>query len=446
MVEAPRILLEHHLKRLKLPTFLREYEKLARQHSVALAASAISAAVVVAVLWSAVSHVWLLVWLGLVCGVTAGRYLLMWPHRERSTNVDGGNKWALTFTLGTAASGVLWGVAGILFFVPAMPVFQVFLAFVIGGLCAGAAVAHAAHPPAFLSFLLPSLSPLVLRLLFEGEKIQVSMALMLTVFSAAMVLIARNLHRSTVEILRSQSEANRPARAREAELAHVGRLSTMGELASTLAHELNQPPAIVNYSRSCLRCVRASESAIAAELVEPLEQISAQANRASDMIEHIGSFVKKSEKRSARVDINEVIRGVGPLVGLELDRHPIATRYQLADGLPYVDVDIIGIEQVILNLVRNAIESCEGERSAVIAVESRLDANGSVIVGIADEGRGLPDGDSARIFEPFFTTKDKGMGMGLSISRSIVEAHGGKLWADAKPDRGTTFFFSLPAI
>ena len=338
------------------------------------------------------------------------------------------------------------GVAGLVFFVPEMPVYQVFLSFVIGGLCAGAAVALAAHPPAFYAFLFPSLSPLVIRLFLEGEKIQFFMALMLAVFSGAMMLISRNLHGSTVDILISQNEAHRRVRAREAELAHVARLATMGELASTLAHELNQPlSAVVNYSRGCLRRVRESDIPVAAELLGPLEQITAQANRASEMINHIGSFVSKSEERTAGVDINKVVRGVHDLVGLELDGHQIKARYDLADDLPPVDINVIGIEQVVVNLVRNAIESCKDADGAKIAIESRLDSDGMVIVDVADAGRGLPEGGPTKCFEPFFTTRDKGMGMGLPISRSIVEAHGGKLWAADNQDRGATFFFSLPA-
>ena len=111
-----------------------------------------------------------------------------------------------------------------------------------------------------------------------------------------------------------------------------------------------------------------------------------------------------------------------------------------------MDINVIGIEQVVLNLVRNAAESCEGEHGTEIVIETEVDADGAVIVGVADEGPGLPEGGSATLFEPFFTTKDNGMGMGLPISRSIVEAHGGKLWATAKHDRGATFFFSLPTL
>ena len=419
-------------------------ETMVRQQPVALLANVICTGIVVGALWGALPHAWMLLWLALAGVVTLARYLAMRHHVRRPPRPERTAQWTRNVTLGAAASGMLLGVAGLVFFVPEMPVLQVFLSFVIGGLCAGAAVALAGHPPAFYSFLLPSLSPLVIRLLLEGERIQFFMALMLAVFSGAMMLISRNLYGSTVDILVSQNEAHRRVRAREAELAHVGRLSTMGELASTLAHELNQPlSAVVNYSKGCLRRVRGSDIPVVTELLEPLEQISAQANRASEMISHVGSFVGKSEERTTGVDVNKVIRGVHDLVKPELDGHRMKARYDLGDGLPALDINIIGIEQVVLNL-RNAIESCKDVDGPEITIETRLGADGMVIVGVADQGRGLPQGGSAQCFEPFFTTRDKGMGMGLPISRSIVEAHGGTLWATDNHARGATFFFSLP--
>ena len=244
----------------------------------------------------------------------------------------------------------------------------------------------------------------------------------------------------------TQKEADRAAREYEAELAHVTRLSTMGEMASTLAHELNQPlAAIVNYSGGALRRLRRQSNLGPSDLRGALEQISQQAARASEMIRQIGKFVGKGEPKTARADLNTMIRNIFGLVEPDSRGRGVAIRLELADRLPAVDVTVIEIEQVLFNLLRDSLEAFEdmgGQREVV--VHSRLNGSNMVEAEVADHGCGLPEDDPNQVFEPFFTSKPGGMGMGLGISRTIVEAHGGRLSATTNADGGATFRFTLP--
>ncbi len=243
-----------------------------------------------------------------------------------------------------------------------------------------------------------------------------------------------------------QKEADRAVRDHEAELAHVTRLSTMGEMASTLAHELNQPlAAIVNYSGGALRRLRQQRDVGPGELHSAIEQISQQAERASEMIRQIGKFVRKSEGRTASADLNAMIRNIYGLVEADSRGRGVRIRLNLADRLPAVSVTVIEIEQVILNLVRNSLEAFEGSHGErEIVFQSRLNGSNMVEASVTDRGSGLPDGDPNKVFEPFFTSKPNGMGMGLGISRTIIEAHGARLSAAGNPEGGATFRFTLP--
>jgi C4-dicarboxylate-specific signal transduction histidine kinase len=241
-------------------------------------------------------------------------------------------------------------------------------------------------------------------------------------------------------------EAQEELRRHREELAHVSRLSTMGEMASSLAHELNQPlSAIANYVRGCQRRMR-GETWDRDELLEAMEAAASQAERAGRIVGSLRDFVAKREPRRLPVEINRVVAVAVDLVIAEAKVRGGGIRFEPAAGLRLVLADAIQIEQVILNVVRNALEAMgetgTGHRDVVIRTVAG--APGTVEVAISDSGPGLPEGAVDKVFDAFYTTKSEGMGIGLSISRTIIEAHRGRLWATVNEDCGMTFHFTLP--
>jgi PAS domain S-box-containing protein len=231
------------------------------------------------------------------------------------------------------------------------------------------------------------------------------------------------------------------------ELAHVSRLSTMGQMATEIAHELNQPlAAIASYADTCKRMHDAG-NCDPADVQHVLREIAVQAERAGDVIRRIRRFVRKEEAERVEVDLGELVTDVVRLTQVEARWNKVTVRTNVQVALPAVRVDKILIEQVVLNLVRNAIEaiaSADGhDRDVEIA--TRLHEDGAVEVAVHDTGPGLPPQIIDKIFQPFFTTKPQGMGMGLSLSQSIAVAHGGKLRAEPRAGHGTTFRLILPA-
>lgn len=241
--------------------------------------------------------------------------------------------------------------------------------------------------------------------------------------------------------------AEEQARRHQAELAHVARLSTMGEMATGLAHELNQPlSAIANFARGCIRRLRSGQVA-AEELIEPMEEVCEQAERAGEILRHVRDFVRKSDLKMNKVDINHTVRTIMKLVDLEARQHGAAIRLDLAEQLPSVRADQIMIEQVICNMVRNAAEAMDEARVArrEVVIRTRPNGGGTVEVEISDTGPGISATIADHVFDQFFTTKPDGVGMGLSISRSIVEAHGGRLSLEPA-FVGASFRFTLPVF
>jgi len=233
------------------------------------------------------------------------------------------------------------------------------------------------------------------------------------------------------------------ARAHQSQLARVSRLSLAGEMASALAHELNQPlAAIAAYARGCFRLLRQPEPT---KLEEGIQQIVEQAERAADVISRIREFVRSGSVDAAVVAVSDLIEGALAVVAVEARQSGIAIETLVPEDLPNVRADRIQIEQVILNLVRNAMDSVTAARSrpALVTVEAHALTDGMVEILISDTGGGIPDEVAERLFHPFVTTKPGGMGLGLAISRSIVEAHGGELSLVRCSDAGATFAFSL---
>ena len=231
----------------------------------------------------------------------------------------------------------------------------------------------------------------------------------------------------------------------QAELARVSRLTTMGELAASIAHEVNQPlTAVINNGSACLRLL-ANNKLEPEVLRRALEGIIADGTRASTVLARIRAFIKKEPAEKSELDMNEVIQEVLVLAGRELYEHQVLPDQQLKTDLPSVLADRVQLQQVLLNLIMNGIEAMATvtDRPRLLGVHSQIDESGDVLVAVSDSGPGF-GAALDRVFNPFFTTKANGMGMGLSISRSLVESHGGRLWAAPKSPYGAVFSFTLP--
>lgn len=248
----------------------------------------------------------------------------------------------------------------------------------------------------------------------------------------------------TVVDLHDWRESQQALQMAQAEMARVSRLTTVGELAASIAHEVNQPlAAITNNSSACLRLL--TDRSLKPEVLrEALERIVVDGARASAVIARVRAFILKAPAEKSQLHVNDLIQEVLALIDRELQENHVLLDVQLAEALPAVLGDRVQLQQVLLNLITNGIESMEEvtNRPRLLQVQSRVDASG-VVVAVRDSGTGLRF-EVDRIFTPFFTTKAKGMGMGLCISRSLVEGHGGHLWAVPNSPHGAVFSFTLP--
>jgi signal transduction histidine kinase len=242
-----------------------------------------------------------------------------------------------------------------------------------------------------------------------------------------------------------RSRAQEEVRQRRFELAHLHRVYTAGELVTILAHEINQPlAAIASYSEASLQRLRQGEAAPAA-LIHDLEQTALQAQRAGRTIRELRNFLAKDETGRARSELNPTVRTVHDLISPEAGACGVDIVLDLAEPLPPVGISAVQVEHVLLNLIRNAIEAIAetDAKSGTITVKTQVDAAQTVRVTIRDTGPGLDAESVEQVFEPFYTTKRDGLGMGLRISRSIVESHGGRVWAEPSAEGGI-FHVTLP--
>jgi C4-dicarboxylate-specific signal transduction histidine kinase len=233
----------------------------------------------------------------------------------------------------------------------------------------------------------------------------------------------------------------------QAELAHVARLSTMGEMVAELAHELNQPlSAICSYAQACQRLVHLGAADHVEALVTSLNQVGEQADRAAGIIRRLKQFVTKAKPAQISVDVNALLHDVADLVHLDARLAKAQIHFDLADPLPPVRADRIQIEQVMVNLMRNGFEAMRESENGprLLTVRTEIQPAGHILVTVHDTGGGISPEARPQIFDRFYTTKADGMGMGLPISQSIIESHGGRLWAAPNSDCGATFFFTLP--
>ena len=239
----------------------------------------------------------------------------------------------------------------------------------------------------------------------------------------------------------------RQYREMQSELAHANRVATIGHLCASIAHETKQPIATARNNASAALNFLGRHPPDLSELKEALDCVVADADRAGVIIDRIGSFVKKAPPRMEVVDLNAAILEVTALTRSEAVKTGVTVGTQLAGKLPRIQCDQVQLQQVMLNLIVNAIQSMsdveDGNRELQISTVS-FEPEG-VCVAVRDTGHGLRPESLPRLFEPFYTTKPDGMGMGLSICRSIIEAHGGRLWATRCEPRGALFQFTIPA-
>jgi signal transduction histidine kinase len=256
-----------------------------------------------------------------------------------------------------------------------------------------------------------------------------------------LLMVARDIS----DRLRAEEQRDR-LRQLEADLAHINRVSMMGELTASIAHEVNQPlSGVVSNGSACLRWL-AGDAPNLDEAREAARRIVRDGKRAGEVIARIRALTRRTEVPREKLNLNETVREVLALIGDDAKRKSVTIRTQFADNVFPVSGDRVQLQQVLLNLAMNGIEAMSGvdERARELVITTRNIDPDQVQVTVEDSGIGLDPDTAGKIFDPFYTTKSGGMGMGLSISRSILQAHGGRLWATVRDGAGTIFYFALP--
>ena len=229
------------------------------------------------------------------------------------------------------------------------------------------------------------------------------------------------------------------------ELLHVSRLSELGEMASALAHELNQPlTAIINYLEACKRLLERADGAGREQSESLMQKASEQAHRAGQIIQQLRKFIAKGETDHQFEEINMVVREAAELATVGSRHQSIDVTFDFSDDLPDVMIDRVQIQQVVMNLVRNSVEALAEVDNRSLTLRTTRPEKASLQVDIIDTGPGLPKEIAERLFQPFLTTKAGGIGIGLSICKTIVDSHGGQLWTTPNPEGGTAFHMTLP--
>ena len=281
-------------------------------------------------------------------------------------------------------------------------------------------------------------------------------ALLMTQVARARNELAVRVAERTAELTRAndslkveiaeRKQAEEALRQAQAELAHVNRVTTMGELTASLAHEVNQPiAAAVTDANTCLRWLTRDHPDLE-EARAAAARVVKDATRAAEIISRVRLLFKKSAPERELIDVNDLIPKMIALLHSEAARYEISVRAELAADLPRVIGDRVQLQQVIMNLVMNSIDAMKDvDGTRELAIRSQRTENEQVLVSVLDTGVGLPQQHANQIFNAFFTTKSHGTGLGLRISRSIVESHGGRLWAAENSPRGANFCFTLPS-
>ena len=276
----------------------------------------------------------------------------------------------------------------------------------------------------------------------DGSRIDISLTVSPVFDLSGKVVAASKIARDITAEKRAAAELQL---VRE-ELARVARITTLGELTAVIAHEVNQPlTGVVSSGNACLRWLSGETPNLAAARAS-VERVINAGNRAAEVIKRVRALIQKAPPQPERLNINDAITEVLGLVHEEIQRKSISLRTDLATNVPAICGDRIQLQQVILNLVLNAIEAMSGAPPPRdLRVTSAKNEPNDVLVTVQDSGTGLDEKSLDRLFEAFYTTKSQGMGIGLAVSRTIVQTHGGLLWARPNAPRGAVFAFTLPA-
>jgi two-component system sensor kinase FixL len=247
--------------------------------------------------------------------------------------------------------------------------------------------------------------------------------------------------------LTQREEGERRLHEMQSELLHVSRLSAMGEMASSLAHELNQPlSAVANYLQGSKRLLKNSADARAKIIMEALDKASEQAVRAGQVIHRLRDFVARGETEKRIESIKKLVEEASTLALVAAKVQSIQVSLELDPSIDLVLADRVQVQQVLLNLLRNALEAMQSSERRILIVSTSPAEGDMVAVDVADTGCGISQDVSSRLFQPFVTTKRQGMGVGLSISRTIIQSHGGQITVEPNPGGGTIFRFTLPGV
>jgi C4-dicarboxylate-specific signal transduction histidine kinase len=261
----------------------------------------------------------------------------------------------------------------------------------------------------------------------------------------AIILIQTGLISILLHERKKRSDAEAEARSRLTELAHVGRQATAGELSSSIAHELNQPLGAILTNAETAELILDSPSPDLVELKEILADIRRDDQRASEVIRRMRSFLKRTPFEIKDIDLNDIMREAFEFLAVQAAARNVALYYRPSPDALRIKGDSVQLQQVVLNLIVNSMEAMSAmPYGRAVIGRTELNGGSSAIVSISDSGPGIPPEKLAEVFDPFFTTKQQGMGLGLSIARTILQAHKGRIWVENQPDGGAVFRLSMP--